>query len=330
MKKAPLGLILFLYISLFSGSTQSLPQRSARMDSEWKEEKRGKIVDDAIIVEHENEHSSGSENGGPKKLILPFNRMAIRKRNVVSVDENGQAFPGTAETGGDNADLFRPLNEKRLIGGPPVRPPYGKRQVVSVDNDGQTFEGTAETGGDYADLFRPLPEKRQIVSEDTIPTRNEGLTTINLNPGHAVHYRVDKRKIVSVDGNGQSSPGTAETGGDHADLFRPLTKKKRQIVSVDEDGQSFDNSDLSLTPDIGNSPLFRPLPPAEKRYNSMMELTRLPAHKKRSEEDDCIINSSAAEWQLEKCCKRVFPDGLTSGRSRHNILFRACSNGNHL
>jgi len=67
MKKAPLGLILFLYISLFSGSTQSLPQRSARMDSEWKEEKRGKIVDDAIIVEHESEPSSGSENGGPKK-----------------------------------------------------------------------------------------------------------------------------------------------------------------------------------------------------------------------------------------------------------------------
>jgi len=221
------------------------------MDSEWKEEKRGKVVGDAIIVEHENEHSSGSGNGGPKKLILPFNRMAIRKRNVVSVDENGQAFPGTAETGGDNADLFRPLNEKRLIGGPPVRPPYGKRQVVSVDNDGQTFEGTAETGVDNANLFRPLPP-------------------------------IEKREIVSVDNDGQASQGTAETEVDNAHYFRPLTKKKRLIVSVDEDGQSFDNSDLSLTPDIGNSPLFRPLPPAEKRYNSMMELTRLPAHKKRS------------------------------------------------
>jgi len=271
MKKAPLGLILFLYISLFSGSTQSLPQRSARMDSEWKEEKRGKVVGDAIIVEHENEHSSGSGNGGPKKLILPFNRMAIRKRNVVSVDENGQAFPGTAETGGDNADLFRPLNEKRLIGGPPVRPPYGKRQIVarpdyypgaladlttiklnpghavlqkrqivSVDNDGQTFEGTAET--ETSDLFRPLPQKRQI---------------------------------VSVDNDGQTFEGTAET--ETSDLFRPLPQK-RQIVSVDNDGQTSQG-----TPETGNSDnshLFRPL--KEKRYNSMMELTRLPAHKKRS------------------------------------------------
>jgi len=297
MKKAPLGLILFLYISLFSGSTQSLPQRSARMDSEWKEEKRGTIVDDAIIVEHEDEPSLGSENDGPLKLILPFNRMAIRKRTIVSVDENGQASQGTPETGGDNALYFRPL---------PV-----KRQIVA-----------------RPDLQAGL----------THPGRPEGLTTIKLNPGHAVFYQVRKRQVVSVDNDGQTHEGTAETGtSENADLYRPMPQK-RQIVSVDEDGQSFDNSDHSLTADTGNFPnlhgphidFFRPLLPKEKRYNSMMELTRLPAHKKRSEEDDCIINSSAAEWQLEKCCKVVFPDGLTSGRSRHNILFRACSNGNHL
>jgi len=241
MKKAPLGLILFLYISLFSGSTQSLPQRSARMDSEWKEQKRGKIVDDAIIVEHESEPSSGSENGGPKKLILPFNRMAVRKRQIVSVDENGQTSTGTAETGGDYADLFRPLNEKRQI-------------VAGPDYGGLSpFPGTIVLG----------PEE----GPGTVP---------ELFPGHTVSYPFpQKRQIVSVDNDGQAFEGTAET--ETSDLFRPLPQK-RQIVSVDNDGQTFEGT--AETGNSDNSHLFRPL--KEKRYTSMMELTRLPAHKKRS------------------------------------------------
>jgi len=156
---------------------------------------------------------------------------------------------------------------------------------VSVDENGQTSTGTAETGGDYADLFRPLNEKRQIVAGPDygglspfpgtiVLGPEEGLTTIKLNPGHAVP-RQEKRQIVSVDNDGQTFEGTAETGT--SDLFRPLPQK-RQIVSVDNDGQTSQG-----TPETGNSDnshLFRPL--KEKRYTSMMELTRLPAHKKRS------------------------------------------------
>merc|ERR1711981_1347561 len=209
-------------------------------DSEWKEEKRGKIVDDAIIVEHESEPSIGSENGGPKKLILPFNRMAVRKRQIVSVDENGQTSTGTAETGGDYADLFRPLNEKRQI---VARPDYG----------GLTYPGTVPE----------TPTGIKFIPGKEILELGQDLTAF------------EKRQIVSVDNDGQAFEGTAET--ETSDLFRPLPQK-RQIVSVDNDGETSQG-----TPETGNSDnshLFRPL--KEKRYTSMMELTRLPAHKKRS------------------------------------------------
>merc|ERR1712223_1789206 len=121
------------------------------------EQKRAKVVDDAIIVEPEDESDYKEDQTG-RAQILPFNRMAIRKRQIVTVDNDGETLPGTPEDNSDNSHLFRPL----------------KRSIVSVDNEGQVSDGTPETGSDNEKYFRPLSTgygKRSIVSVD-----NEGQT----------------------------------------------------------------------------------------------------------------------------------------------------------
>jgi len=298
MKKAPLGLILFFYIGLLSGLTQSLPSdsRTARMDGTWgTQQKRAKVVDDAIIVEPEDESDYKEDQTG-RAQILPFNRMAIRKRQIVSVDNDGKTHPGTPEGDSDNADLFRPL----------------KRSIVSVDNEGQVSDGTPETGNDNSEYFWPLPGKRdgKIVSVD-----NKGQAYQDNSELFRPLPEGAKRSIVSVDNEGQISEGTPETGSDNEKYFRPLSTGygKRSIVSVDNEGQTYqDNSDL-----------FRPLPKEDKRGDSMMKWAKLPTNKKRSEED-CILNqqSAPAESELKKCCKKWFP---TKARSQHNILHRQCA-----
>merc|ERR1712156_668873 len=130
---------------------------------------------------------------------------------------------------------------------------------------------------------------------------------------------LEKRNVVSVDNAGQVHPGTPETGNSWPEYFRPLPKQeKRQIVSVDNDGQVSQDE-----PETEGSKYFRPLP---KTKRNMMKYAKLPLSEKRSE--DCVINPSAAEWELEKCCKIWFP--APTERSAHNLLFRACSSGNHL
>jgi len=264
-----LGLILVLCIGLLSGVTQSQPNRNSRMDSEWKT-KRGRVEDDAIIVDNDDELDSSNSNGEKTELFITGrmnsnNRMAsLEKRNIVSVDNAGQTHPGTPETGDDWPEYFRPL-------------PKEKRNVVSVDNAGQVSQEEPETEG--SEYFRPLT----------------------------------KREIVNVDNAGQVSKGEPETEG--SEYFRPLTK--REIVNVDNAGQVSQGE-----PETEGSEYFRPLP---KTKRNMMKYAKLPLSEKRSE--DCVINPSAAEWELEKCCKRWFP---TPERSAHNILFRACSSGNHL
>jgi len=270
MKKAPLGLILFLYIGLLSGVTQSQPNRNSRMDSEWKT-KRGRVEDDAIIVDNDDELDSSNSNGEKKELFITGrmnsnNRMAsLEKRQIVSVDNDGKTHPGTPEAGNNWPEYFRPL-------------PKEKRTVVSVDNDGQVSQDEPETEG--SKYFRPLT----------------------------------KRQIVDVDNEGQVSQGEPETEG--SKYFRPLTK--REIVDVDNNGQVSQGK-----PETEGSEYFRPLP---KTKRNMMKYAKLPLSEKRSE--DCVINPSAAEWELEKCCKIWFP--APAERSAHNLLFRACSSGNHL
>merc|ERR1712073_218384 len=156
MKKAPLGLILFLYIGLLSGVTQSQPNRNSRMDSEWKT-KRGRVEDDAIIVDNDDELDSSNSNGEKKELFITGrmnsnNRMAsLEKRQIVSVDNDGKTHPGTPETGNSWPEYFRPL------------PKQEKRQIVSVDNDGQVSQDEPETEG--SKYFRSLT-KREIVDVD--------------------------------------------------------------------------------------------------------------------------------------------------------------------
>merc|ERR1719411_1919018 len=158
--KAPLGLILFLYIGLLSGITQSQPNRNSRMDSEWKT-KRGRVEDDAIIVDNDDELDSSNSNGEKKELFITGrmnsnNRMAsLEKRNIVSVDNAGQTHPGTPETGDDWPEYFRPL-------------PKAKREIVNVDNEGQVSKGEPETEG--SEYFRPLPKtKRNMMKYAKLP-----------------------------------------------------------------------------------------------------------------------------------------------------------------
>merc|ERR1711936_1170149 len=159
------GLILFLYIGLLSGVTQSQPNRNSRMDSEWKT-KRGRVEDDAIIVDNDDELDSSNSNGEKKELFITGrmnsnNRMAnLEKRKIVSVDNDGQVSQDEPETEG--SEYFRPLT---------------KRQIVDVDNNGQVSQGKPETEG--SKYFRPLT----------------------------------KREIVDVDNNGQVSQGKPETEG---------------------------------------------------------------------------------------------------------------------
>ena len=101
---------------------------------------RGRVEDDAIIVDNDDELDSSNSNGEKKELFITGrmnsnNRMAsLDKRNVVSVDNAGQVHPGTPESGDDWPEYFRPL-------------PKEKRTVVSVDNDGQVSQDEPETEG---------------------------------------------------------------------------------------------------------------------------------------------------------------------------------------
>ena len=102
---------------------------------------RGRVEDDAIIVDNDDELDSSNSNGEKKELFITGrmnsnNRMAsLDKRNVVSVDNAGQVHPGTPETGNSWPEYFRPL------------PKQEKRQIVSVDNDGQVSQDETETEG---------------------------------------------------------------------------------------------------------------------------------------------------------------------------------------
>jgi len=252
-----LGLILFLYIGLLSGVTQSQPNRNSRMDSEWKT-KRGRVEDDAIIVDNDDELDSSNSNGEKKELFITGrmnsnNRMAsLDKRNVVSVDNAGQVHPGTPETGNSWPEYFRPL------------PKQEKRQIVSVDNDGQVSQDEPETEG--SEYFRPLT-KRQIVDVDNEGQVSQGEPETE---GSKYFRPLTKRQIVDVDNNGQVSQGKPETEG--SKYFRPLTK--REIVDVDNNGQVSQGK-----PETEGSEYFRPLP---KTKRNMMKYAKLPLSEKRS------------------------------------------------
>merc|ERR1712223_1737655 len=174
------------------------------------EQKRAKVVDDAIIVEPEDESDYKEDQTG-RAQILPFNRMAIRKRQIVSVDNDGETHPGTPETENDNAEYFRPLPGKR------------EGKIVSVDNEGQAYQ-------DNSELFRPLPEgaKRSIVSVDNEGQVSEG--TPDTGSENEKYFRplstgYGKRSIVSVDNEGQ-------TYQDNSVFFRPLPKEDKRGDSM--------------------------------------------------------------------------------------------------